>query len=84
MEYIEEKVNSLKAKFLGKDVDVYESVGAKEALKDVMILIVYMQSNYEKIIEESADKSLAFIIADAVIMKKTLTLLNQMDIDKIT
>ena len=42
MEYIEEKVSSLKAKFLGEDVDVYESVGAQEALKDVMILIVYM------------------------------------------
>ena len=48
-----------------------------------MILIVYMQVNHKKIIEESATKSLAYIIADAVIEKKTMELLNDMDTDHV-
>lgn len=79
LDWITEKVDKI---LQNDNTDVYSSEGAKEALKDVMLLLIYLTSFNEEVIEETRNfKKLYIILADAVIQKKSLDIIGQVSLD---
>ena len=75
MDYLKSKVDQIKAAALGKEIKLYESVGGTEALQDVIVVLAYMQKEYENIIKLSGEVALDDQIANMVIEKKCMEVL---------
>lgn len=74
-DYLKLKVSQLKAMALGKDIELYESVGGEEALKDVILALAHLQKHHEQIIKDSKLIPLDDQLADMVISEKCYKIL---------
>lgn len=62
--WVMEQVDKIKAVALGQKVELYESIGGEEACADIVVLLAFIQMNYEHIINRKGN--LEIVIADIV------------------
>ena len=64
MNFINSKISEIKEKCFGKEIELYESESAKEALSDVMIILALMYKDHKLFL--SNERPLYLMIADVV------------------
>lgn len=74
MKYIMQKVNNIIEVARVDKIKLYLSVGGQEALRDVFLLLIYITSDHDKVIQATLIKKLYLVLADAVMLKKYMAI----------